>query len=69
MMPKPPYTGAAGAGAVAATGGAAGLGVAEATPVPLNAANAAITVMIAMDRLAEVFLAISLSLSLSALCA
>ena len=60
MMPKPIV--ATGAGA---TGGA-DFGAAEATPGPASAANAAISAMIAAPRLLEVFVAISLSLSLSA---
>jgi hypothetical protein len=62
MVPKPKLIVAAGAGAV----GEADFGAAAATPGPTNAANAAISAMIAAPRLLEVFLAISLSLSLSA---
>jgi hypothetical protein len=61
MMPKPKLI-AAGAGAA----GGADFDAAVATPGPDNAANAAISAMIAAPRLLEVFLAISLSLSLSA---
>ena len=60
MMPKPIV--AAGAGAA----GGAGFDAAEATPGPVRAASAAISAMIAAPRLLEVFVAISLSLSLSA---
>src|SRR5690242_3252413 len=60
MMPKPIV--ATGAGAAGATG----FDAAEAAPGPVSAASAAISAMIAAPRLIEVFLAISLSLSLSA---
>jgi hypothetical protein len=68
MIPKLPSATATGAVAGAeAIGGTGCLGAAEATPGPTNAASAAITAMIAAPRLREVFLAISPSLSLSAL--
>jgi hypothetical protein len=68
MIPKLPTAAATGAVAGAgATVGTDGLEPAEATPGPVNAANAATTAMVAAPRLHEVFLAISLSLSLSAL--
>jgi hypothetical protein len=70
MIPKPPTAAATGVVAGAeTTGDTDGLVLAEATPGPTNAANAATTAMIAAPRLHEVFLAISLSLSLSAHCA
>src|SRR5436309_11205878 len=63
MIPRPPYTVAAGAGAGAV---GAAFGAAEAMPGPASAASAAITAMITAPRLPEAFLAISPSLSLSA---
>ena len=59
MTPKPIDT--------AGVGAPGDFGAAEATPGPANAANAAIDAMIAAPLFTEIFLAISPSLSLSAL--